>query len=111
MAGESGAEMRSVGPDRRLVGGRGHPGGVTTTRELVDQLLDFPSGNPYAKWTGTHWRLVEIADSGVAVDRRRVQPGVQTELDWLLPYLEPDEVLRIAGRVRRHGSIEGNAVY
>ena len=84
---------------------------MRTTPELVEQLLDFPSGHPYKKWTGSHWRLVEIADSGVAVDRRRLEPGVRAELDWLLPELEPGEVLRIAGRARRHGSIEGNAVY
>lgn len=84
---------------------------MSTTPELVEQLLAFPAGSPYTKWTGTHWRLVEIADSGVPVDRRRLEPGVQAELDWLVPHLYPSEVLRIDGRARRHGSIEGNAVY
>ena len=80
-------------------------------RELVEQLLAFPPKHPYAKWIGTHWRLVEIADSGVPVDRARLDPGVDAELDWLLPGLEPGQTPRIAGRARRHGSIEGNAVY
>jgi hypothetical protein len=78
---------------------------------LVEQLLDFPPGHPYTKWTGTHWRLVEIADAGVAVPRDRVEAAVAAELGWLLPGLQPDRVLRLEGRARRHGSIEGNAVY
>ena len=80
-------------------------------QEVVEQLLAFPGGHPYAKWTGTHWRLVEIADSGVTVDRTRLQEAVDAELAWLLPGLDPRRILRVAGRVRRHGSIEGNAVY
>ena len=80
-------------------------------RELVAQLLAFPSQHPYAKWTGTHWRLVEIADSGMPVDRVQLDPGVDAELNWLLPGLEPERTPLIAGRARRHGSIEGNAVY
>jgi hypothetical protein len=80
-------------------------------RERVDQLLTFPARYPYAKWTGSHWRLVEIADSGVPVEQVRLQAGVDAELAWLLPGLEPARVPWIAGRARRHGSIEGNAVY
>jgi hypothetical protein len=84
---------------------------VNAKEELVEQLLAFPEGHPYHKWTGTHWRLVEVADSGVTVDRKRLEPAVRTELAWLVPGLAPDRVLRVAGRARRHGSIEGNAVY
>jgi hypothetical protein len=84
---------------------------VVSKPELVQQLLEFPGGHPYTKWTGTHWRLVEIADSGVPVDRARLEPGVAAELAWLLPGLEPRLVLRVAGLARRHSSIEGNAVY
>ena len=83
---------------------------VGTKREFVDQLLLFPLEHPYAKWTGAHWQLVEIADSGETVDRSRLQPGVDAELNWLLPGLDPRRTLHIAGRARRHGSIEGNAV-
>jgi hypothetical protein len=89
----------------------GMPSADRTKRELVEQLLVFPDGHPYAKWTGTHWRLVEIADSGVTVDRDRLHEAVDAELRWLLPGLEPQRVLRVAGLARRHGSIEGNAVY
>jgi hypothetical protein len=85
---------------------------VSSKEELVEQLLAFPLGHhPYTKWTGTHWRLVEIADSAVPVDRKRLEVAVGAELAWLLPGLEPRRVLRVAGRARRHGSIEGNAVY
>jgi hypothetical protein len=84
---------------------------VDRKQELVEQLLDFPGGHPYAKWAGSHWRLVEIADSGLPVDPARLEPGVAAELAWLLPGLSPRQVLRVAGRARRHGSIEGNALY
>ena len=79
--------------------------------DLVEQLLVFPGGHPYAKWTGTHWRLVEIADTGVSVPKDRLHDAVATELGWLLPGLADEQVLRIQGRARRHGSIEGNALY
>jgi hypothetical protein len=84
---------------------------TTMKGRLVDQLLQFPASHPYTKFTGSHWRLVEIADSGISVDRGRLEPAVRAELDWLLPELAPDRARRIAGRARRHGSIEGNAVY
>ena len=84
---------------------------MSAREQLVEQLLVFPDGHPYQKWTGTHWRLVEIADSGVAVDRSRLETAVRTELGWLLPGLDPKQVLWVAGRARRHGSIEGNALY
>ena len=47
-------------------------GSVSSKEGLLEQLLDFPAGHPYAKWTGIHWRLVEIADAGVAVPRARL---------------------------------------
>jgi hypothetical protein len=84
---------------------------MRSKEDLVPALLAFPRGHPYAKWNGTHWRLVEIADAGVPVPRSRLEPGVESELAWLLPGLAPDRVLRLGGRARRHGSIEGNAVY
>ncbi|TDD69306.1 hypothetical protein E1262_13375 [Jiangella aurantiaca] len=38
-------------------------------------LLDFPAGtHPYAKWYGTHWRLVELADPRAAADAARAAP-------------------------------------
>lgn len=82
---------------------------MTDRQRLVGQLLEFPDGHPYAKWTGTHWRLVQLADAGVQVPDERLQPAVEAALGWLIPGLEP--VLTVAGRPRRHGSIEGNAVY
>ena len=84
---------------------------MNAKEELVEQLLAFPEVHPYTKWTGTHWRLVEVADSAVAVEHDRLDVAVRTELAWLLPGMDRSRVLRIAGRARRHGSIEGNAVY
>ncbi len=86
-------------------------GDVASKLELVEELLVFPGGHPYAKWAGTHWRLVEIADSAVPVPRDRLDEGVAAELSWLIPGLAPRKVLRLQGRARRHGSIEGNALY
>jgi hypothetical protein len=84
---------------------------VASKEDLVEQLLAFPESHPYAKWTGMHWRLVEIADAAVPVPKERLERGVSAELAWLLPGLEPRRVLRMGGRARRHGSIEGNALY
>lgn len=75
----------------------------------LEQLLAFPDAHPYAKWWGTHWRLVEIADAGLNVPGERLAPGAVQELDWLLPAL--GEVMVVDGRVRRHASMEGNAVF
>jgi hypothetical protein len=84
---------------------------VALLADLVEELLSFPDGPPYKKWTGTHWRLVEIADVEGPIEKARLEVGVAAELAWLLPGLEPSRVPRIQGRARRHGSIEGNAVY
>lgn len=84
---------------------------MSSKRDLVEQLLVFPDSHPYAKWTGTHWRLVEIADAAVPVPKERLDRGVSAELAWLLPGLEPRRVPRLEGRARRHASIEGNALY
>lgn len=84
---------------------------VSSKQDLVEQLLVFPERHPYAKWTGTHWRLVEIADAAVPVPKERLDRGVSAELAWLLPELEPRRVPRLEGRARRHGSIEGNGLY
>ncbi len=80
-----------------------------STVDRVEQLLTFPDVHPYAKWWGTHWRLVEIADAGLSVPADRSEPGVAQELQWLLPALE--SVTIMDGRVRRHASMEGNAVF
>ena len=37
---------------------------MTSKEDLVEQLLVFPEGHPYQKWTGTHWRLVEMKRPG-----------------------------------------------
>jgi hypothetical protein len=105
---------KGCGRGRSLLVGRAlgpQAGAVSAKEDLVEQLLAFPEGHPYQKWTGTHWRLVEVADSGVPVDRNRLEAAVGTELAWLLPGLDPKRILRVSGRARRHGSIEGNAVY
>ena len=73
----------------------------------------FPTGHPYAKWTGTHWRLVEVADAGVAGPRESARRGQSkpNSAGWSRDWRR-DRVLRVAGpRSSSHSSIEGNAVY
>ena len=81
----------------------------------VNSLLDVVvGGNPYWKWTGTHWRLVELADlatDGVRVPRGRVRMMVEAELDWLLDASHTDHVRTIDERSRVHASQEGNGLY
>ena len=81
----------------------------------VDSLLNVTvDGNPYRKWTGTHWRLVELADLatvGARVPRGRVRMMVAAEFDWLLGASHTARVRMIDGRARVHASQEGNALY
>ena len=76
----------------------------------VDALLaDDLTGHPYRKWTGTHWRLVALAELGVPAGDSRVQRMADRVLD---AYTAPAyrKIVRIDGLARRHASIEGNAL-
>jgi hypothetical protein len=61
---------------------------VTSTRDHVDTLLQFPDAHPYKKWWGTHWRLVELADLDTSIPRERLQRGVDQEVAWLIPAVD-----------------------
>ncbi len=77
--------------------------------------------HPYTKWTGAHWVLATLADLGYPRGDRSLAPLREQVLEWLLdprrlsvkrkyePYLGP--IRTIAGRVRIHASLEGNALY
>jgi hypothetical protein len=42
----------------------------------AQELLRFPDAHPYAKWWGTHWRLVALADFGVPAGTGGLRPGL-----------------------------------
>jgi hypothetical protein len=83
----------------------------TLTSPRVSALLDFPHAHPYAKWWGTHWRLVALADLGVPPEASSLQKGIEQELGWLTSPRHRERIHAIDGLVRRCASQEGNAVY
>ena len=84
---------------------------VTSARDPVEQLLQFPDVHPYQKWWGTHWRLVELADLDTAIPPERLQRGIDQEVAWLQSGIDDPPLGRADGRPRRHASMQGNAVY
>ena len=89
-------------------------GGVDDQRRVwVRQLLEFPAGHPYAKFTGAHWRLVELADLGPDLAADLVEPRVEAVLGWLAeaPHARVIAAVRSGSRPRLHASIPGNGVY
>jgi hypothetical protein len=83
----------------------------TLTSPRVSALLDFPDAHPYAKWWGTHWRLVALADLDVPQEASSLQKGIEQELEWLTSRRHRERICTIDGLVRRCASQEGNAVY
>ncbi len=63
--------------------------------------------HPYSKWKGAHWRLVSLIELGVPRTSLEANRAADHVLDWIAT---PDEPLVIAGRERRHASMEGNAL-
>jgi hypothetical protein len=77
---------------------------------IVGRLVDGPTEfHPYQKWRGAHWRLVSLMDLGVPPDAGRLVDAYERVLAWLGPDHER-RVPVIAGRARRCGSQEGNAL-
>jgi hypothetical protein len=71
--------------------------------------------HPYSKWTGAHWRLVSLVELGVPSADRRARAAADTVLGWVgdpsRPMgFGPRSTLVLAGKERRHASIEGNAL-
>ncbi|MDQ2943196.1 MAG: hypothetical protein M3R21_05940, partial [Candidatus Dormibacteraeota bacterium] len=63
--------------------------------------------HPYKKWIGSHWRLVSLVELGVPPSSRAARSAANDVLGWIA---EPSEPVVVAGRERRHASMEGNAL-
>jgi hypothetical protein len=63
--------------------------------------------HPYSKWKGSHWRLVSLTELGVPQGSRPARGAADDVLAWIAA---PSEPIVIAGRERRHASMEGNAL-
>jgi hypothetical protein len=63
--------------------------------------------HPYSKWKGSHWRLVSLVELGVPPTSRLARAAANDVLAWIAA---PSEPLVVAGRERRHASMEGNAL-
>ena len=65
--------------------------------------------HPYSKWKGAHWRLVSLVELGIPRTSLEANRAADSVLDWIATPLW-QKPLVIAGRERRHASIEGNAL-
>ena len=75
---------------------------------LSGQRRDGSFGvHPYNKWKGSHWRLVSLVELGVPKTSRAACAAADDVLAWIA---EPSKPVVIAGRERRHASMEGNAL-
>jgi hypothetical protein len=63
--------------------------------------------HPYSKWKGAHWRLVSLVELGIPRTHRAARAAAGTVLDWIAA---PSRPMVIAGKERRHASMEGNAL-
>jgi hypothetical protein len=66
-------------------------------------------GNPYRKWTGTHWRLVALAELDAPADDPRVAAAAELVLTWISGDLSQRR-RGVDGLPRAHASIHGNAL-
>jgi hypothetical protein len=78
--------------------------------ELVQTLPAERGVNPYAKWSGAHWRLVSLVELGIPEGEPRAVAAAETVLAWLTGAGHRRRIRTVAGRVRRCASQEGNAV-
>lgn len=67
------------------------------------------SGDFYAKWSGVHWILTELAEIDYPAGDRAVAGLVDQAGEWLADYRAGWKTVR--GRVRTHPCALGNAVY
>lgn len=80
-----------------------------TTGLLAGQLADGSFGcHPYRKWKGAHWRLVSLVELGLPPGHSEGVAAAETVLSWIA---SPSRSWVIAGRERRHASMEGNAIF
>ena len=66
--------------------------------------------HPYKKWDGAHWRLVSLVELSVPAHEPRAVAAADQVLQWLTGESHRSKIKAIAGRVRRCGSQEGNAL-
>lgn len=67
--------------------------------------------HPYAKWYGAHWVLADLADIGYPAGDKTLVPLREQVYQWLFGQKHQEGIKTINGRVRRHASQEGNALY
>lgn len=69
--------------------------------------------HPYNKWMGAHWTLTALADLDYPPGDESLIPLREQQLNWLFSesYKKNFPKRTVAGRVRMHPSMEGNAVY
>jgi hypothetical protein len=78
---------------------------------LSGQQADGGFGDhPYRKWTGAHWRLVSLVELAVPPGEPRAVAAAEHVLDWLTGPEHRRRLEPVNGLVRRHASIEGNAL-
>jgi len=67
----------------------------------------------YRKWIGAHWVLVTLADLNYPPGDQSLIPLREQMLDYILHDLHVNYIKTrmVAGRMRMHPSIEGNAIY
>lgn len=78
-----------------------------------DSFALHPGGfgvHPYKKWDGAHWRLVSLVELGIPAHEPRALAAADQVLQWLTSEFHRSKIKAIAGRVRRCGSQEGNAL-
>ena len=94
---------------REFLGEAGADDGVLES-PLVQTLLVERDVHPYAKWSGAHWRLVSLVELGIPAGEPRALAAAETVLAWLTGRGHRSAIRKIAGRVRRCASQEGNAL-
>ncbi len=79
-------------------------------RLLEGQQPDGGFGvHPYSKWKGAHWRLISLVELGIPRTSLEANRAADHVLDWIAaPRWQKASV--VAGRERRHASMEGNAL-
>ncbi len=85
--------------------------GPIASRLLAGQHQDGGFGvQPYQKWMGAHWRLVNLVELGMPPGEPRVMAALESVLTWIGGEEDPAQALRIRDMYRVHGSIYANAL-
>jgi hypothetical protein len=82
--------------------------------DLAQSILSACNPGPrvYKKWDGPHWVVAQLADLGYPPGDPAVRPWMDKVLDaWVDAARQEDHVRLLDGRVRRHASQEGNAIW